>query len=267
MWHRKEAAIGYALHFHNEFELALILRSRGLRHVGDSIEPYQEGDLLLAAPGVPHSYESQGDAMAVHEQVVVQFSPALFGDTLAHPALAPVAQLLKDAAHGVCFSAATQAACARSLIPMVDEPPLLRSARLLEVLQRLAEDGQRRRLSHAAFGGKSDVLEPIDRVCQHLHANFEQPITVAIAASLAGMSSATFTRAFRRSTGRTLVAYLNELRLRKACRLLLETERTVAEVAAAAGFDNLAYFNRRFLGQFGLRPSEYRRQGPKRTLE
>lgn len=268
-WHRQEPAIAYALHFHHEFELTLILKSHGLRHVGDSIESYADGDLLLAAPALPHSYESALDRREdEHEQIVVHFDPRLvLPDVLADPSMQSVAQLFKDAHCGLCFSGGARKQASDLIKKILDLPPLRRLAALLEALHILSEDQSRRTLSQQAFFTREEFLEPIDKACAFLNQNFTQNITLAKAASLAGMSPAAFARAFRRATGRTLVTYLNEMRLRKACRLLLETERGIAEVAAASGFENVGYFNRRFLATYGTRPKEYRRDGPRAKLE
>ena len=42
-------------HFHNAFEIALILKGSGRRIVGDSIENFCDGDLTLLAPNLPHA--------------------------------------------------------------------------------------------------------------------------------------------------------------------------------------------------------------------
>ena len=267
VWHRQEPAITYEPHFHREYELTYIVRSRGLRYVGDCIEPYADRDLLFTGPSVPHTYESSPlETTAEHEQIVVHFDPALMSEeALSHPSMQPVGLLLKEAHQGLCFSESLREQAASLITQIPELPPLRRSACLLEILHVLAGDDDRRTLSQQSFFTRKDSSEPLDRTAEYLNRNFTQNITVAKAASMAGMSPAAFARAFRRATGRTLINYLNEMRLRKACGLLLETERTIAEVATASGFDNVGYFNRRFLAAYGTRPKEYRRNGPGTT--
>jgi transcriptional regulator GlxA family with amidase domain len=73
------------------------------------------------------------------------------------------------------------------------------------------------------------------------------------------MSPQGFSRFFRRYMGRSFVSYVCELRVGRACRLLLETDQTVSQVCWACGFTNLSNFNRRFRMLKGLAPREYRR--------
>ena len=76
------------------------------------------------------------------------------------------------------------------------------------------------------------------------------------------MSAPAFSRFFRQKTGKTFVAYLAELRIGRACRLLIETDRTILEICLDSGFRNLANFNRRFRAQKKVTPREFRRQFP-----
>jgi AraC-like DNA-binding protein len=91
-----------------------------------------------------------------------------------------------------------------------------------------------------------------------LNGRFTEGVTLAEAASVAHLSIPAFSRMFRRTTGRTLVAYLNELRTGLACRELMETGRAVSDIAYDSGFNNLSNFNRRFRSLKGLSPREYR---------
>ena len=82
--------------------------------------------------------------------------------------------------------------------------------------------------------------------------------TINLAAALAGMSTSSFCRYFRRVTGKTFVEFVNELRVGRACRLLTESERPVTEIAYTVGFGSLSNFNRRFRELRGMNPRAYR---------
>ncbi|MBA3686115.1 MAG: cupin domain-containing protein, partial [Planctomycetes bacterium] len=49
----------FAWHFHPELELTWIKRGQGLRYVGESVEAFAAGDLVLIGPGIPHTWTSQ----------------------------------------------------------------------------------------------------------------------------------------------------------------------------------------------------------------
>ena len=68
----------------------------------------------------------------------------------------------------------------------------------------------------------------------------------------------TFSRAFRRATGRTFASYVNGVRVGAACRLLIESELPIAAVAAESGSRSLANFNRRFRELRATTPRAYR---------
>lgn len=59
--------------------------------------------------------------------------------------------------------------------------------------------------------------------------------------------------------------YINSLRVSDACRQLRQTDKTVTEISECVGFNTLRTFNRAFVRQIGMSPSEYRRKGPQST--
>lgn len=67
-------------------------------------------------------------------------------------------------------------------------------------------------------------------------------------------------RIFRRQFGCTLTEYLNRMRLRHAASLLASGYSSIKEAAYDSGFSDLSYFRRRFLQEYSMRPSEYRKQ-------
>jgi AraC-like DNA-binding protein len=259
---RTDARFDFLWHFHPEIELTLIVGSRGRRFVGDSIEPYQDGDLVLLGPDLPHTWHSDPGRKGRHEALFCQFSRDFLGPAfLESPELAGVSRLLARSARGLSFSGRTQKAVARRLEGLGGKEGLPRLAELLGILDELARSREARPLSGRLYvpALRRGDAERIDRVCRYLNERCRDRVSLAEAAGVAHLSIPAFGRLFRRTTGKTLVDYLNELRTGLACRELIETERPVSEIAFDSGFSNLSNFNRRFRTLKGLSPREYRR--------
>ena len=73
-----------------------------------------------------------------------------------------------------------------------------------------------------------------------------------------GLSDFKFMKFFRKATGTTFVTYLTRLRLAHGHRLLVETERSIAAIAAEVGFSDQSYFDRRFREQYKQSPRAVR---------
>lgn len=259
---RVDARFGFHWHVHPEIELTAIVHSRGRRFVGDSIEAYGDGDLVLLGPNLPHTWQSEEGRKARHEAVFCQFSEAFLGDAfLESPELAGVKRLLSRAARGLRFTGETQKAVFRRMEGLDGVQGLTRLAGLLDILDRLARSRDARPLSSREFVPelRRGDAERIDRVCRHLTERCTERVTLAEAARVAHLSIPAFSRAFRRTTGKTLVGYLHELRTGLACRELIESDRPVSDIAFDSGFQNLSNFNRRFRALKGMSPRDYRR--------
>jgi AraC-like DNA-binding protein len=259
---RVDARFGFLWHFHREIELTYIVHSRGRRFVGDSIEPYEDGDLVLLGPDLPHTWHSDPRRKGPHEAVFCQFSREFLGEAfIESPELAAVDRLLGRSARGLRFVGRTQKAVGRRMegLDRLDGVPRL--AALLEILDALARSRDARPLSGRRFVPllRRGDAERIDRVCRLLNERCLEGVSLSEAAAAAHLSVPAFGRLFRRTTGKSLVVYLNELRTGLACRELIETDRPVSDIAFASGFHNLANFNRRFRALKGMSPREYRR--------
>jgi AraC-like DNA-binding protein len=258
---RTDPRFGFYWHVHPEVELTFIVRSRGRRFVGDSIEPYEDGDLVLLGSNLPHTWDSDPRRRGPHEAVFCQFSESFLGaEFLRSPEMAPARRLLDRAARGLRFTGRTQRAVARRMEGMDRLRGLARLAALLEVLDELARSRDVRPLSSREFVPERGDAGRIDRVLRVLNDRCTGRITLAEAAAAAHLSVPAFSRFFRRKTGRTLVAYLNELRTGLACRELVESDRSISDIAFDCGFNNLSNFNRRFLELKGMAPRAFRGQ-------
>jgi AraC-like DNA-binding protein len=261
---RLDARFEFCWHHHRELELTLIVRSCGRRFVGDSIADYADGDLVLLGPNLPHSWCSVPPRPAVkHEAVVVQFGEDFLGPgRLNGLKLGRVRDLFDRANRGIRFYGEARWTVAERLQQLERRPPLLQLAELLVILDLLSRASEYDLLSSRTFAPelRSETPHPIDRVWRLIDERFLGRIPLAEAARVLGMSPSAFSRFFHRSTGKTFTGYLNELRIGHACRLLMDTERGVADIAGSSGFTNLSHFNRCFLKVKKMRPSDFRRE-------
>ena len=98
----------------------------------------------------------------------------------------------------------------------------------------------------------------LDRVREHIDRHYAKPLTVERPASLAGLSTFHFIRAFRAATGKTPHQYLRARRIERACELLVTTPLPVTEICDAVGFQSLGSFSALFRKLTGETPAAYR---------
>ena len=75
---------------------------------------------------------------------------------------------------------------------------------------------------------------------------YQENISLAKISHVASMTQNAFCKYFKKRTNKTYVQFLNELRIERACKLLIESEVSISEVAFKTGFGNLSNFNRKF---------------------
>ena len=102
-------------------------------------------------------------------------------------------------------------------------------------------------------------LERMRIVLQYIEENLAKQINTATLAKLLHMSQYHFCRLFREATGRSVVQYVNEMRIDKACRILKETNLNITEAGLTVGFSDSNYFSRTFKKYCGITPSGYRK--------
>jgi len=251
-------------HFHPEVELTGIIDGHGSRIIGDHIEPFAPGDLVLIGAHVPHLYASTGSSPAGERRAgsaCIQFIPEVFGPLYleSHDGVR-VKRLLARAARGLSFSGRVAKEATARMRTLVQANGPGRYGRLVDLMEMLADCERARVLATPRFTPVSGSREAsrVSRACGYIQQRFGQDITQAETAAHVALSPSAFSRMFSAGTGLTFTAFLTGVRISEACRELLETDDTIARIAFRCGFTNLSNFNRRFLELKGSTPREYR---------
>jgi AraC-like DNA-binding protein len=251
-------------HFHEEYELHLIVATRGKVFVGDYIGTFEPGHLVLTGPRLPHNWISSDippEGIALRD-VVLQFAdrPLRQGAELM-PELAEVLPLLERARNGIEFfdiSEDVRERCNR----IRKSDGLQRFGEFVELLSVLARCTDYRLLSSVQLQSFDDdaALVKISGIVDYLNEHYCEAFSMAELCQRVDMSESSFSRYFRRATGNTFTNFVNQLRVHKACLLLMETQRPITSICYDAGFNNAANFNRRFLEVKGMTPKDFRQQ-------
>jgi AraC-like DNA-binding protein len=251
-------------HYHDEYELHLITATSGKAFVGDWIGQFQPGHLVLTGPRLPHNWISMDlpEGGVPERDFVIQFPhDPIANSSQLIPELRSILPLLERAKHGIEFF---------DLYPqslqhwrkVKANHGLARFAAFCEFLSLLAEAKDYRLLSNAQIQSvdNDDQLDQINAIVSRITDNIGSPLSVAELALELDMNESRFSRFFRRATGNTFTDFVNQIRVNRACQLLMDSDRPITSIAFEVGFNNIANFNRRFLDIKGMTPRDYRRQ-------
>jgi AraC-like DNA-binding protein len=248
----------FVWHLHPEWELTLVAEGRGQRYVGDSVETFSPGDLVLLPGNLPHTWHAEADGTDGCASVVVFFDEPIVPPL---PELRRVRKLMDRASCGLAFSGRTAEQVADQMHELEAYQGFYRLIAFWQIMDQLLRVRSVRRLSSQPFDRPFAPADhrDIDRVCRwvvdHLHGEIRQ----SDAARLIHRSPSAFARFFKRMMGQTFIHYVVQMRVGRACRLLIETDQPITQVALEAGFTNLSYFNRAFRQHRDATPRDFRR--------
>ncbi len=259
-WRRwRTTDLGWYWHCHAEAEICVQLQGDGLRHVGDHQGQFCAGQAVLLGPDLPHGWRGESTG-ARQELIALQFRPSdLLHRFSGTSEASDLERILRAAGRGLLLDGpAGRQVCA--LVERQEHTTGLE--RLVGLLGAIAAFAAvvDQPLASPRWQTESEEQHPVvATLSSWLSEHSHQPIGLAEAAHFVGMNPSACARLFRRHTAHSVVGWLNHLRIGRACDLLRDSDRKVVEIAFAAGFGNLANFNRAFRTFMKQTPRDYRR--------
>lgn len=250
-------------HAHEEYELHLVVESRGKAFVGDYIGDFKAGDLFMTGPNLPHNWitDQVWSKPIDIRDMLIQFSHKSV-EKLAEgfPEFAQVLKMLQLAQSGIYFEGFNPTFARGHMESIRDNTGVERILAFIRFLVRLNEHAEKETLSMTRLiqpeGGSKQarIAEVVDHITEHYY----EDCSVSQAAQMANMTEITFSRNFQSVTGHSFIDFLNRIRIGQACGMLYASDDQITSIAQEAGYRNLANFNRHFLKLRGMTPSEYR---------
>jgi AraC-like DNA-binding protein len=253
-------------HFHNAYEIALILKGNGRRIVGDSVDNFTNGDLILLAPNLPHAsysdkkYHVKETSTKVHA-LVVYFHPDWITDQhINSPDFTPIKELLNHLKRGIRITGATHGVVVNYLQRMKDADGLKSFILLFQLLYDVAHSNDYTCLASTGYSNtyNESNIKKIHEVYKYVMENFTDKISLDDVAAIAHMTPSAFCKYFKSKTNKTFTYFVNEIRIGYACELLLNENLDISHICFQCGFNNFTSFNKSFRDFTKLTPSAYR---------
>lgn len=250
-----------SLHWHNEMELIYVKKGTGFIQMETEVFQGRSGDIFVVPPGTLHALQKIKGFTMEYENIIfeIDFLGAGAADLCAGEFLVPLSAGKLLPAVRIC--------------PEDTEYELVkRCLRQMEELCGSKEKGYELGVKAAVlqmlfllirkYPSVKEVLSPdrerLKDVLQEITEKIEENIPVSYMAEFCGLSSSHFMRWFKKMTGMSFNAYVNERKLARAAEKLRQTEDKILTVSQEAGFLNLSNFNRQFKKRYGVTPREYR---------
>lgn len=247
-------------HYHPECELVCVLAGNGTRQVGNHAGNYENGDLVLMGPDLPHSGFGL-NTRGMIEQVVVQFKKEVFGPSLLQrPEMKLIEQLLERSRYGISFGEDTKEKVMKKMVKLLKLSPFDRFMELVSIMQLLAVSEEYTLLnSQAALPTNiRKVHVRLQNIFNYVEQNFQEEINIKKVAAIAHLTVPAFCNYFKKIMNITFTDFINQYRIEQAC-ILLQQEKSIGEVCFACGFNNVPYFNKVFKSIVKKTPSAFKK--------
>jgi AraC-like DNA-binding protein len=255
-------------HFHTEYQLFVVLKGRGTRFVGDHMQNFREGDMVLTGPDLPHLwqndkiYHQPENKLETHGLVIYLPDNFLNNSIYQLEEFESISTMLKKSVRGIEIRGKTNIMVRQMMLELLHMKGVKSITQLLRILQTIADSPDCRLIADAAYinTNKESERDRMGQVYDYVMHNFQGKVSLEQAAQISNLSVSAFSRYFKSRVNKSFSDFLTEVRISHACKLLHETDLNISEISYECGFFTLSNFNKLFKDRVKKTPVEYRRE-------
>ena len=247
------------LHEHEEIQFSAIVKGEGILIVGNTINDYKAGDILLIGSNLPHVFKSDISSCKESFMITLFFTKNSFGENFFSLGdFDEVANLFEISNVGSRVNT-NKKQLLKLFLSLKKSSNLDRFIIFLKIMSLILKSEtsslsnffRQKKYSNNQGKRMSDVMD-------FTMSNFHTEIDLHTISEVSSMTPNAFCRYFKQHTNKTFFQFLIEVRIENACRLLNRNDELVANISKECGFRNISNFNRKFKDAKGVTPSKYR---------
>lgn len=244
-------------HSHSEYELVFISKGRGVLQYGSTSSQYNEGDLFLFGPWIPHEFIESSQNH--HSISCIFHSEILSLPSFKCSISTRITQLLSESLNGIKFKNAKSAPF--FFTDISQKKGIIQSIELLLYINSLADIDEKMNISDLKISKDNLSLKKyskLQNILKYINDNIERNINIEELTDHFFISRSSLARLFNDILQIGISQYITQQRLFYACRLLVTTELSITKISGKVGFGSLSSFNRSFQKYISMSPRDYR---------
>ncbi len=248
------------LHQHEEIQVSFIAEGSGTLIVGDGVNQYNKGDVIVIGSNLPHVFKSE---VSNEKSVMLSlfFTKDSFGENFFDlEELYLSSKFFNRSENG--FRAISHKQKLRDyFMDLKDSTKLELFILLLKIIEMLSKC-KAKSLSTFVYEKQYSDIEGhrMRDVFEYTMSHFMEGISLNQISDSAAMTKNAFCKYFKKRTNKSYFTFLNELRIEHACKLLMANDdQSIAAIAEQSGFNNISNFNRQFKAIKKHSPSMFRK--------
>ena len=236
----------FSLHYHDEFELTMVLGVNGKRIVGNVVDDFKTCDLVLVCPNALHDY-SWAPEFKDADVTVLQFSrEAIHWHMFGKDELHSIYKMLSAAMNGsgLRFSKEATDMVRKRFLELPKATGIKGVLLFIEILYDLSISEGYTLIAPVGDQGINVETDSkrVAKIISYVHQNYMNRITLDDIGELVKMSPEGVSRYFKSKTRQTFLNFLNNYRLNHVIDLMVKTDDFISEICYACGFNNISNF-------------------------
>lgn len=254
-------------HFHEEFQITLILEGGGLLFVSDSVKNFNKGEVFLFGKNLPHVFRNrendyQNNREKKARAISIFFNQDVINNSLGDiPEAFAIRKLIDRAVYGIRVSANMVDKISPLLMKLPEKNTFEKFLSILDILNCISKDNQLDFISCMGIPIHTvrENIPKINIVFDFIRKNYSKKIPLQQVANLVNMTPTAFCKFFKYKSQKTFSRFLIEVRIANACRLISEQDYNTSECCYSCGYNNLSNFHKHFKSVTGMTPLEFRK--------
>ena len=244
--------------------IVYIRKGIGMYILDSDLRALNEGDIIIMPPKVAYSFcaSELGDEYNISvDAVVLRFDDAWLTTLLSvFKSLNRVILRIREIEDPYAVVGPKWMKMSTALDRLSSGSPSKEPALMIELLEMLSDEKDLVRILKATPCDQLTLSQKLEKIDRYIESNVYGKVSLDSVSAYLGMNRTYFCFFFKKHYGKGFADYLNDMRVRKATKLLTDRDMHISDIARECGFKTAPYFTRAFRRSLGMSPAEYRKK-------